>query len=63
MENKAVELRYKFRRLSEEYSDWYMFRELLLYLNENQLEECYKEFIRIHPQSYYDAEGVQNDEI
>lgn len=40
-----------------------MFRELLLYLNENQLEECYKEFIRIHPQSYYDAEGVQNDEI
>lgn len=61
MPNRAVELRYKFRRLSEEYSDWYMFRELLCYLNVKQLEECYEEFIRLHPQSFYDAEGAEND--
>lgn len=54
--NRAVELRYKFRKLSEEYSDQYMFRELLAYLTEKQLETYYEEFKRLHP-GPYDRDG------
>ena len=45
----ARELRYKFMKLSEEYSDWYVFREILLYMNQEQLQQFWDEFEKNHP--------------
>jgi len=54
---EARELRYKFMKLSEEYGQRYVFQELLLYLNGSELTECYEEFRKNHPSSFYDEEG------
>jgi len=45
----ARELRYKFMKLSENYSDWYVFREILLYMNQEQLQQFWDEFEKNHP--------------
>lgn len=52
----ARELRYKFIKLSENYSDWYVFREILLYMNQEQLQEFWDEFEKNHP-GFYDKDG------
>jgi hypothetical protein len=54
----ARELRYRFLKLTErEYSSAFILRELLLYMNQNQLQEFWDEFNRLYPKSFYDEDG------
>ena len=51
------EIMYKMDKFGEQYGHKYMLTEFMLYMSDNQLKEFYDTFKRIHPQSYYDAEG------
>ena len=52
----ANELRYKFKKLADEYSLFYMYNEILSYLNAAQLQEFYEHFNQLHP-GIYDEDG------
>jgi|TARA_R110000796_G_scaffold13720_20_gene44163 hypothetical protein len=53
---EAITLRYKFKKLAEEYSHFYMYNEILGYLSLEQLEEYYEHFNQLHP-GVYDEDG------
>jgi len=48
---------YKMDKFGEQYGHKYVLTEFMLYMNDNQLEEFYEAFARLHPQSLYDEEG------
>ena len=50
-------LMYKMDKFGEQYGHKYVLTEFMLYMNDNQLEEFYEAFARLHPQSLYDEEG------
>ena len=52
----ANELRYKFKKLADSYSHFYMYNEILNYLNTTQLQEFYEHFNQLHP-GIYDEDG------
>jgi len=50
-------LMYKMDKFGEQYGHKYVLTEFMLYMNDNQLEEFYEAFAKLHPQSLYDEEG------
>lgn len=52
----ANELRYRFTKLAENYSHFYVLNALLAMMTQNQLKEYYDYFNQLHP-AYYDEDG------
>jgi len=52
----ANELRYRFTKLAESYSHFYVLNALLAMMTQSQLKEYYDYFNQLHP-AYYDEDG------
>lgn len=52
----ANELRYKFRKLADDYGPFYVLNAVLAMMTQDQLKEYYDYFNQLHP-AYYDEDG------